>query len=45
MNWLVDCYVETFVRTMLYWYYLPAYITDMQINGFSFQPLVSNPRS
>ena len=28
MNWLVDCYVETFVRSMLFWYYLPAYITE-----------------
>lgn len=33
MNWLVDCYVETFVRTMLFWYYLPAYITDYHVNN------------
>jgi hypothetical protein len=44
MNWIIDIYVESFVRTALFYYYLPAYLTDMQINGFSCQPLVSNPR-
>ena len=33
MNWLVDCYVETFVRTMLFYKFLPAYLTDMHVNS------------
>jgi hypothetical protein len=45
MNWLVDCYVETFVRTMLFWHYLPAYITDYQVNQSKRVSLENNQHS
>ena len=45
MNWLVDCYVEIFVRTMLFWYYLPAYITDYQVQQSKCFSLENNQHS